>query len=175
MIRIWFASGLAALLSGCATAPSIATAPQARALVLEKFFIGRTIGDGIFVNTISGSQRKVHVLLDGRWNGRTLRLFEDFYFADGERQQKTWLLTKTGPGSYSGTREDVVGTATATQEGAQVRLAYDANLVSNGSQIQVSFADVLALEPDGSLLNKAVISKLGVQIGEVTLRIRRAR
>ena len=175
MSRRSCAGGFVALLAGCATPPNIATDPHARTLVLEKFFVGHTIGDGIFVNTLNGSERKIRVLLEGGWNGRVLRLFEDFYFADGERQQKTWILTKTGPNIYSGTREDVIGTATGTQEGAQVRLTYDASLVSNGSSIQVSFSDVLALEPDGSLLNKAVISKLGVKIGDVTLRIRRAR
>lgn len=166
---------LAALLSGCAAAPQIAVSPQTRPLVLEKFFLGRTVADGSFVNAITGAERKVHVLLDGKWDGKTLRLFEDFFYADGERVQKTWLLTKTGPGTYSGTREDVIGTARGTMEGALVRLDYDANLKSNGSDITVTFADVLELRADGTLLNKAVVSKLGVKIGDVTLVIRRAR
>ena len=175
MIRMSLAASLVAMLAGCATPPGIATEPAARTLVLEQFFVGRTIGDGVFVNTLTGAERRVHVLLDGRWNGKTLRLFEDFYFADGERQQKTWSLFKTGPNSYSGTREDVIGTAIGTQDGTQVRLAYDARLISNGSPVEVRFDDVLALQPDGSLLNKAVVSKFGVKIGDVTLRIRHAR
>lgn len=175
MRRILALSVLAAMLSGCATAPRIASGPETRQLVLEKFFVGRTIGDGSFVNAITGAERKVHVLLDGKWNGKALRLFEDFYYADGERAQKTWILTKTGPGTYSGVREDVIGTARGTTDGVFVRLDYDANLKSNGSDITVTFADVLELRADGSVLNKAVISKLGVKIGDVTLVIRHPR
>ena len=57
------------------------------------------------------------------------------------------------------------------QDGRAVRLSYDANLMSQGSPVQVRFEDVLELLPDGTVLNKAVVSKLGVKIGDVTLRI----
>ena len=165
------AAALLLPLAACATVPSIPTTSATRTLVLEKFFAGRTYAEGSFVNALTGAERKVKVVLIGSWNGKVLRLFEDFTYADGERAQKTWVLTKTGPGTYSGTREDVIGTAAGVQDGPLVRLSYDANLMSGGSQIQVRFEDVLELQADGSVLNKAVVSKLGVKIGDVTLRI----
>ena len=175
MIRFAAIACAAALLSGCATAPAISPDAQTRQLVLEKFFAGRTVASGSFVNAITGAERRVNVLLDGKWNGKVLKLFEDFTYADGERVQKTWFLTKTGPNTYSGTREDVVGTAIGVQDGALVRLSYDTNLAAGGSTVVVHFEDVLELRSDGTLLNKAVISKLGVRIGDVTLVIRHPR
>ena len=168
-------AALALPLAGCATAPALDTNSTTRTLVLERFFEGRTYAQGSFVNALTGAERKVKVVLIGHWNGRVLKLFEDFTYADGERAQKTWYLTKTGPTTYTGTREDVIGTAEGRQDGPLVRLAYDANLMSGGSQIAVRFDDVLELQPDGSVLNKAVISKLGMRIGDVTLRIARRR
>ena len=103
MIRPLFLIAGLLMLAGCATMPTLDT-PTDRTLVLEKFFAGRTYGEGSFVNSFTGTERRVKVVLDGRWNGRVLRLFEDFAYADGERAQKTWLLTKTGPTTYSGTR-----------------------------------------------------------------------
>ena len=166
---------LTLLLSGCAAAPVLVDGPQTRPLALERFFAGRTVADGGFVSALTGAERKVHVLLDGKWDGRVLRLFEDFYYADGERVRKTWVLTRTGPSTWSGTREDVVGTALGVQEGARVRLAYDANLAVSGSNVTVAFNDLLELRADGTVLNQAVVSKLGVKLGDVTLVIRRPR
>ena len=166
---------LAFLLSGCAAAPVLVDGPQTRPLTLERFFAGRTVADGGFVSALTGAERKVHVLLDGKWDGRVLRLFEDFYYADGERVQKTWVLTRTGPSTWSGTREDVIGTAHGAQEGARLRLTYDAKLPVNGGIVAVTFNDLLELRADGTVLNKAVVSKLGVKLGDVTLVIRRSR
>ncbi len=166
---------LALPLAGCATLPALEAGPGTKPLVLERFFEGRTYAQGRFVNALTGAERQVKVVLIGHWNGRVLKLFEDFTYADGERAQKTWYLAKTGPNSYSGTREDVIGTADGRQDGPLVRLSYDANLMSGGSQIAVRFEDVLELQADGSVLNKAVISKLGVRIGDVSLRIAHRR
>lgn len=176
MLKSLAASAIVALLlAGCATVPVLDPASAAKPLVLEKFFAGKTYAEGSFVNAITGAERKVKVVLVGSWNGRVLKLFEDFTYADGERAQKTWYLTKTGPGTYTGTREDVIGTADGRADGPLVRLSYDANLMSGGSTIQVRFEDVLELTADGSVLNKAVVSKLGVRIGDVTLRIAHRR
>ncbi|MFO1082013.1 MAG: DUF3833 family protein [Reyranellaceae bacterium] len=158
-------------LAGCATPPdpSRPTAPPAPALALESFFPGRTTGDGVFTNAITGAQRRFAVVIDGTWDGRTLTLVEDFRYADGETDRKTWRLERTGPGTFTGFREDVVGTARAWTEGDAVRLAYTVQL----GGWTVDFADLLELRPDGSLLNRAVVGKWGLRVGRVELVLRR--
>ena len=163
--------GLLALLGACASPPEAPVAAASTpALVLEQFFPGRTVGQGVFTNSWTGSQRRFDVVIDGTWDGRTLTLVEDFAYADGEKDRKTWKLERTAPGTYVGSREDVVGQARAWTEGKVVRLEY---AVSLGGWT-VDFSDVLALNPDGSLINKAIVGKWGIRVGRVELELRRA-
>ncbi|MDO9439376.1 MAG: DUF3833 family protein [Beijerinckiaceae bacterium] len=168
--------GLAALtllaVSGCATPPSLDPSTDT-AFVPEKFFLGRTLAEGEFVNTLDGSRRGLRATIDGSWNGRELKLVENFVYSDGERDRKTWVLTKTGPTTYSGVREDVIGTADGRLDGRTFRLTYMATVKTKSSSVDVKFDDVLGFERDGSVLNRATVSKLGVKVGEVTLRIRK--
>ncbi|TAJ26709.1 MAG: DUF3833 family protein [Reyranella sp.] len=161
---------MASLVSACASPPEVAVTTAAPPLVLESFFPGRTVGQGVFTNSWTGSQRRFDVVIDGSWDGRTLTLVEDFAYADGEKDRKTWRFERTASGTYKGVREDVVGEARAWTEGKTVRLDY---AVSLGGWT-VDFADVLALREDGSLLNKATVGKWGIRIGRVELELRRA-
>lgn len=157
------------VLAACASPPDVpATATQA--LVLEEFFAGRTVGRGTFVNSWTGSQRAFDVTIDGKWDGQTLTLIEDFDYADGERDRKTWTFERQSPGVYVGRREDVVGTARAWTDGKAVRLEYTVKL----GGWTVDFADVLALEGPGALVNKATVSKWWLRVGRVELHLRRA-
>jgi hypothetical protein len=154
----------------CASPPQIAATSGAPPLAMEEFFAGTTTGEGAFVNSWTGSERRFAVTILGTWDGQELTLVEDFAYADGEKDRKTWRLRKQGPGMFTGTREDVVGEARAWSEAGQVRLEYDVAL----GGWTVHFADVLALRPDGSLLNRAVVGKWGIRIGRVELVLRKA-
>lgn len=164
--------GAAAATSGlgaCATVP--ARDPAGGPVVLERDFAGRFYGRGFFRNYLTGSRRDFDVTLQGTWDGRTLTLVEWFYFADGERDVKTWRFTRTGPGRFTGTREDVVGEAVVFSDGGAIRLSYEA--VVGGTQVR--FEDVIERRPDGVIVNRAIVSKLGVPIGEVDLVFARSR
>lgn len=160
---------IASLLSACASPPESPAAAAAPPLVLETFFPGRTVGEGVFTNSWTGSERRFSVVIEGSWDGRTLTLVEDFAYADGEKDRKTWQLERTGPGVYAGTREDVVGKARAWTDGKVVRLEYSVML----GGWTVDFSDVLALRDDGSLINRATVGKWGLRVGRVELVLRR--
>ena len=158
------------LVAACATPPAPPSPPPSDAFVLEDFFPGRTVGQGSFVNSWTGSQRRFDVVIEGSWDGRTLTLVEDFAYDDGERDRKTWRLERQSPGVYTGTREDVVGTARAWTDGPAVRLEYTVKL----GGWTVDFADVLAYGEAGSMINKATVGKWGLRIGRVELVMRKA-
>ena len=46
---------------------------------------------------------------------------------------------------------------------------YDMRLKVGGSSVKVHFNDWMFLQPNGVLINKATVSKLGVDIGRVTI------
>jgi hypothetical protein len=155
--------------------PVAAEPRTVRPLVLERAFRGRLRAEGRFTSRIGGAPRTLVALMDGRWDGRTLSLREDFTYSDGEREVLTWRFTKLGEGRYSGTREDVIGTADVRNDGAALKLSYDAMVKTGFGRQRVHFEDVIVARPDGSLYNTAVVSFFGIPVGDVELVIRRLR
>lgn len=154
-------------LTACATRPDYEGKASSRTLILEKALVGRTIGDGAFVNSITGGETKFSVVIDGSWDGKILTLVEDFTYTDGTKERKTWRLTKTAEGLYGGEREDVIDTADIRQDGAGVRLDYYVTLSTGLGAIDVRFQDLLYLRDDGTIANIAVVSKFGLRVGRV--------
>lgn len=156
------------LLGACATRPPVPRDIAAQPIVIEEALAGRTVARGDF-RAIAGARRGFNATLNGTWDGRVLTLVEDFEFDDGERDRKTWRLEQVAPGRFTGTREDVVGTADGFQDGNVFRLEYSVRL---GDRV-VRFRDVLALTPEGEVQNDATVGWLGLRVGSVSLRIRR--
>jgi hypothetical protein len=161
-------------LSACANRPDYEGKAPSQTLILEKTLVGQTIGDGAFVNSITGGETKFSVVIDGSWDGKILTLVEDFTYTDGTKERKTWRLTKTAEGRYSGAREDVIDTAHVHQDGVGVRLDYYVTLATGLGDIGVRFEDLLFLQPDGTIANKAVVSKFGLRVGRVNITMKRS-
>lgn len=170
--RVLALAPLGAALASC-TRPELTPGLGARPLVLEDAFRGRLVGEGRFVSRIGLAPRGVTVDMAGSWDGRVLTLVEDFVYSDGERDRLTWRFTRIAPGRYAGTREDVIGEADVRQDGDAVRLSYEANVKSGSGRQRVRFEDVLYLRADGTIMNVAVVSVLGVPVGDVELVIRK--
>jgi hypothetical protein len=170
------AAVLAAVLtiSSCALAPGLPKETGPSAFVIERDLLGSTTARGQF-SAINGLKRGFTAHLTGAWEGDRFTLIERFEYDDGEKDQKTWALTRLGEGKYSGTREGVVGEAKGWQDGKAFRLAYDIVLAGeDGKQgMQVRFQDVMVKRADGVVLNRASVGKFGFQMAKVELTIRR--
>jgi hypothetical protein len=164
---------LAGLFAAMTVFAACATA-SAKDFRLEDYFAGTTYARGQF-SAITGVSRTFDVVLTGRWNGRRLKLIEDFAYADGEKDRKTWIFTRTGPNTYSGTREDVVGQTTVTITGDTARFAYDVYLDGKNRKMLVRFHDKMVLAGDGTMLNTAVVTKFGLPVGSTRVEFRRKR
>ncbi|WP_165216223.1 DUF3833 family protein [Affinirhizobium pseudoryzae] len=140
------------------TMATVTQTAEAADLALEQYFMGKTKATGEF-SAINGVKRSFSVDLTGRWDGKTLVLREDFKFSDGEKDTKTWRFTKTGPGRYTGTREDVIGTTDVVIDGKVARFNYLVNLGTPAKPNKVRFYDKMVLEPDGRLVNTAWVTK----------------
>lgn len=152
---------------------AVLAAPAAAAeFRLEKYFAGRTVADGRF-SAINGVSRAFKVRLTGTWNGKRLKLIEDFVYSDGERDRKTWHFTKTGKNTYSGTREDVRGVALVTVTGNTARFSYDVYLDGAARKNLVRFHDTMVLNADGTVLNTAYVTKYGFPVARTRVAFRR--
>ena len=173
-IRMKLAVALPLLLTACAGAPPLPQETGPSAFVIVRDLAGSTVARGEF-SAIYGLKRGFTAYLEGELAGDTFTLKERFEYDDGEKDQKTWVLTLKGDGLYSGVREDVVGQAKGWQDGAAFRLSYDVRLPNEKGEpgMQVHFQDVMVKTADGVVLNRASVGKWGVRVARVELKIRK--
>nr|WP_281392817.1 DUF3833 domain-containing protein [Roseospira goensis] len=141
--------------------------------VLEEYFPGKTYAWGIFVDRFGKLRRQFQVEIDGTWDGETLTLDEHFDYADGETDRRVWRITKTGPDTYEGRADDILGVANGRIAGNALNWTYDMNLEVGNSTWKVHFNDWMWLQPGGVMINRATVSRWGFEIGTVTLFFRK--
>jgi 8-oxo-dGTP pyrophosphatase MutT (NUDIX family) len=70
------------------------------------------------------------------------------------------------------TQVDVIGVADVRSDGPGVRLDYEVTLQTGIGALDVRFQDLMYLNNDGSIYNKAVVSKFGLRVGRVEITMR---
>ncbi|NHB78030.1 DUF3833 family protein [Rhodobacter calidifons] len=169
--------GLAALpLAACAATPAPPAGPT-RPLTLVSAFEGRSTGRGHFRVWLTGDERRFSARLNGRVTGRAgarvLTVVEDFLYDDGQSDRLTWVFRETGPGRWTGRREDTVGEARVTEEEGLIRLSYTADFRSPSGVNRLGFQDIIYGLPDGTIVNDAVVTRAGLAVASVRFVIRR--
>ncbi len=124
-------------------------------------------------------------------------LDEVFSYSDGTTDRRVWTLKRSPDGKYTGTAADVAGQAFGEEKGNTFRWGYTLKLPVDGPSdagppqgasaplggsavreatnvgarkvIEVQFDDWMYLMNERVMLNKAVMSKFGFRLGEVTL------
>jgi len=162
-----------ALLMGCSTMEPKDFAGREPELVLEEYFAGRTRAWGIFQDRFGNLRRQFTVDIKGSWRNGELTLVEDFVYADGETDRRVWRIRKLDAHRYEGRADDVIGTAAGEAYGNAVNWRYALVLDFGGQSWTVRFDDWMFLQPDGVLINRATVSKLGITLGQVTLVFRK--
>ena len=164
------------LLTGCA-APQIAEyAAEKPSLDMRQYFNGTVDAYGVFTDRSGKVVRRFTVVMACQWTGKPGEevgvLDEDFTNSDGTKDRRVWTLKRSVDGGitrYTGTASDVVGEANGEEKGNAFRWAYTLKLPVDGKTIEVQFDDWMYLMSDKVMLNKAVKSKFGFKLGEVTL------
>ena len=165
---------LASFLLGCSDMKVEQFSNTEPKLVLEDYFSGQTKAFGILLGRNGAVKRQFVVDLEGTWNGSVLTLKEDFLWSDGEKQQRVWTVKKIDEHTYEGTAPDVVGTARGRQFGSALSWSYVLRVPVGSSTYDITFDDWMYLGPDGVLINRAVMTKLGFRVGELVLSFKRA-
>lgn len=161
-------------LVACASPPTPADyAQQLPTLDLKRYFNGELVAQGLFTDRAGKVQRRFVVALTAQWQGPVGTLNERFTYSDGQRETRVWTLTDLGGGRYSGRAADVVGEAQGHAAGNALQWRYTLRLPVDGRTYEVQFDDWMFLMDDEVMINKAVMSKFGVTLGEVTIAFRR--
>lgn len=163
------------LLAACTGKPSFDDARLSdRKLNLEEFFDGEIIAYGQFQDIFGTVRRSFVVEVSGDWDGETLRLEEDFVYEDGSTEQRIWNLQKTGPDSWQGTADGVIGMATGQEQDNRFNWQYEIDLpipAADGTSetMHVTFDDWMWLLSEDRLFNRAYVKRYGIDIGDVSI------
>lgn len=160
-------------LAGCGGVQVSQYSQQTPKLDLREYFTGRVLADGIFQKRSGEVVKRMHVVIDGRSEGDLLILNEAFTYSDGKQETRIWTLRPDGPNRWKGTAADVDGEAFGEVSGNAFHWNYVLNLPVDGTTYKVRFDDWMYLLDDKTLANRSYMSKLGVELGQVTLFFRK--
>ena len=161
------------LIAGCSQTDMKEFQNKTPKLDLFSFFEGDTIAYGIFEDRFGNLKRQFRVNINGKVKNQILTLDEDFLYDDGEQAKRIWKIEKKIDNAqnitYEGQAEDVEGKAFGSISGNTLNWSYDIYLNIKGSNIKVHFNDWIYKQSEDLAINRAYVSKFGINIGSVTL------
>ena len=142
-------------------------------LDLKTYFNGTVDAWGMCQDRSGKVIKRFTVVMHCSWDGDTGTLDEDFTYSDGTTQKRVWTLKKVGENRYIGTAGDVIGEADGRTGGNTLNWKYVLALPVDGKVYHVNFDDWMYQMDENVMLNRAVMSKFGIRLGEVTLSFRK--
>jgi len=164
---------LLVLLAGCAGPKPEAYRDEKPVLDLREYFDGTVDAWGYFADRSGKVVKRFTVEIRSSWQGDVGTLDEYFRYSDGTDSRRVWTIRRLDAGRYTGTADDVVGEAQGEAAGNALRWRYVLSLPVDGKVYEVDFDDWMYLMDDQVMLNKSVMSKFGVRLGEVVLAFRK--
>jgi hypothetical protein len=160
------------LLAGCAR-PSDPFAGKADGPTFDPIaFFSQDIKSWGVVESRSGAPEETvmtashgHLEADG-----SLTMTQRLTFGDGTTQRRDWTLRKTGPGTFQGAANDMVGTAEGQVSGPMFHWTW----TLRHSPADVAMEQWMYRLPDGTALIRTTVSKFGIILTEVTEHFSRA-
>ena len=160
-------------LASCSTPQVSQYQNEKPALDLTEYFSGTLDAYGIFTDRSGEVKKRFTVLIKANWTlvdgKRVGTLDESFDYSDGTKQKRIWTLTELEPGKFIGKADDVIGEAQGELAGNALNWTYTLALPVDGTTYHVQFNDWMYLVSSKVMLNRAKMSKFGIELGEVTL------
>jgi hypothetical protein len=143
------------------------------ATTLEAYFNGPITAQGLIQDYSRNVVSRFDVKMVGTWEGNTGTLAEDFMYYDGSTQRRVWTITKTGPNTYIGRADDIIGEAKGQQYGNAIHWVYEMDVPVKDKKIRLTFDDWMWLMNDGVIINRSYMKKLGITVAEITLHMKK--
>ncbi len=158
---------IAGLLGGCARQPVTAFAGRTPTFDLATFYSGHSKGYGFVFSRGGDVVKQFTADENGSFDGRTLKLHEDYVYSDGKTQARDWVYVKNADGTWTGRTPDVVGVTTGAQSGNAYRMHYTFDLTSSGSNHTLDFDDWQWMVAPNIMVNRAWGTKFGIEFAEI--------
>ena len=148
-------------------------AAETPTLDLRDYLSGPLTASGVFFGLSGQAERRFTVELAGHWEGNRGIVDERFHYENGETSDRRWNLSFADDGTFAATAGDVEGTAKGAQRGNTAAMRYRLWVPRAGSEIVVGMEDWFYLMEDGTLINRARMSKFGLKVGELLVSFRK--
>tara|TARA_B110000438_G_C15702703_1_gene601743 strand:- start:647 stop:1114 length:468 start_codon:yes stop_codon:yes gene_type:complete len=136
---------------------------------IEKYFLGDVKAWGILQGRSGFVKRQFTAKMNGSFDGSNFILKEDFNWNDGKKEQRLWTIKKVGENNYEGSAADVVGVAKGASYGSAFKFEYNLLIPFKDKKIKVKFDDWIFKQDDQVAINRAIITKFGFKVGELTV------
>ncbi|MGA9866460.1 MAG: DUF3833 family protein [Acetobacteraceae bacterium] len=166
---------LLAALCGCAPPlPVSAFAGTGPEFDPIRFFTGHTVSWGVMENRGGAPTGRVRTDCLGEADGPDgLHMVQHLAFSDGKTQTRDWHMRRTAPHRFEGTANDMVGTAVGEAAGPVFHWRWILVGSPGNPLLNVTLDQWMYLMPDGAMVNRTTVSKLGVILTEVTEQFER--
>jgi len=136
---------------------------------IKNYFNGSIKAWGIVQDWRGRVVRQFDIKMIGTWDGDTGTLREQFYYYDGQTQERTWTIKKLDNGVYEGTASDIIDKALGKEKGNAAQWSYIMDLKVDQRVFRIKFDDWMWLMNDGVLINRSYLKKFGITVAELTI------
>lgn len=165
------------LVAGCTSLDPNDYSEENPKFSIESFFNGTLDVHGMVHDRSGKVLRRFTMTMNASWTDSVGTLNEELIWSDGEKESKTWTLSKMGDGLYEGTMGDVVGKATATSKGNAFRMQYVVKVpVGKKPDVQIyefNVDDWMHMIDEKTVLSRTMMSKFGIRVADVTVSYRK--
>jgi hypothetical protein len=158
---------LAALLSGCsAPLPPEAFADTTPAFDPLTFWTGRTTSWGVIENRNGAPAAIVTTSTVATPDGPDALNMTQHVLTGGQDTTRTWHMRRLGNNHFQATANDMVGVAQGTASGRTFHWTWATH--PNNPATNLTMEQWMYLADNNTLMNRTIITKLGIRLAEVT-------
>jgi hypothetical protein len=176
MTRFPYAFTLALLLAGCSKPmPVSGFAASKPAFDPVAFWTGHTHSWGVIENRSGAPTETIQTDCVGTGEPGGLHMVQTLTEGDGTVHHREWHLRSEGGGRFSATANDMDGTAHGQAAGRAFHWQWQWARAPGSATQDVTMSQWMYLMDNGTMMNRTVISKLGVTLAEVTEQFERVK
>ncbi len=136
------------------------------------FWTGHTRSWGVVEDRSGVPTETIETDCVGTAEAGGVHLVQTLTEGDGTVRHRDWHLRRAGPGRFTATANDMIGTAAGQAAGRVFHWDW-AWATSPGDPLKdVTMHQWMYLMPDGTMMNRTVITKLGITIAQVSEQFR---
>jgi len=140
---------------------------------LRRHLNGPLACDGVIFGPTGRVTSRFVADMEGRWEGSTGTLSEEFRYDSGSIQHRAWTLALGEGGRIIATAPDVVGQGEGRVAGSGVMLRYRIRLTPEAGGHVLDVVDWMYLMENGTIMNRSQFRKFGIKVAELVATMRK--